>query len=139
MRLFKTGILIHDYFLKKMQNNGLNVSYEILSDIQYVQELKIKLVEEANECLNALISNKQEDKNDLKHELADVLEVVEHLAKAVHLDMREILKIKAEKKEKIGGFESKIKTHYIEVADDNLEELNYYLQYPDKHPEITDK
>ncbi len=71
MRRFKTNILIRDKRLKQMQQNGINVNYEILAQEKYLDELKLKLVEEATECLNTPLT----EKDELSKELADVLEV----------------------------------------------------------------
>ncbi len=130
MPRFKTDILIRNNMLKKMQDNGLAVSYEILSNEQYIYELKRKLVEEAMECLNA----SHIGKNDLKHEIADVLEVIEHLISAYGLNKTEIQQIKRTKKEKLGGFDKKIKTHFVEVDENNSSELEYYKQNAQKYP-----
>ena len=132
MPRFKTDILIRNNMLKKMQDNKLAVSYEILSNEQYIYELKRKLFEEAMECLNA----SHIGKNDLKHEIADVLEVVEHLISACQFNENEIKKIKQTKKEKLGGFDKKIKTHFVEVDENNFSELEYYKQNAHKYPTI---
>ncbi|MDR2901524.1 MAG: nucleoside triphosphate pyrophosphohydrolase [Lactobacillales bacterium] len=129
MRRFKTNILIRNNRLKIMQDNGLTVKYEILSDADYIHELKKKLIEEAIEVLDA------KDTNELKSELIDVMEIIEHLTHALGFDTSELSEIKSEKQRKIGKFDHKIKTHHIEMPPSH-EELPYYLSKPHKYPEI---
>lgn len=130
MRRFKTNILIRDKRLKQMQQNGINVNYEILCQKKYLDELKLKLVEEATECLNTPLT----EKDELSKELADILEVIDYLIKAANLNPAEILAYKKKKHEKLGGFDLKIKTHFVEIDENNKLELDYYLKFPDKYP-----
>lgn len=116
-----------------MQQNGINVNYEILAQEKYLDELKLKLVEEATECLNTPLT----EKDELSKELADVLEVINYLIKAAGLNPAEILAYKKQKHEKLGGFDLKIKTHFTEIDEKNKSELDYYLKYPDKYPCIN--
>jgi predicted house-cleaning noncanonical NTP pyrophosphatase (MazG superfamily) len=113
-----------------MQEKGIIVDYEILSDEAYIRELKQKLIEETTEL------SETNNPDELKYELADVLEVIEHLIAVNALDREEIKNIQEEKQKKLGGFEKKIKTHYVEIAEDNKEEIEYYLARPHKYPEI---
>lgn len=128
-RKFKTDILVRNNRLEMMQKQGINVNYKILSDEEYLQELKNKIVEEANEvcdCKNC---------NELAEEIADILEVVEHLLDVSNLKMEDIEKIKKIKQEKVGKFDRKIKTFFVEVDDEN-DVIDYYLKRPNKYPEI---
>jgi len=130
MRKFKTDILIRDNRLEQMQNMGIKVNHEILSDENYIVELKRKLIEESTEAMQ------ENDIEELKHEIADVLEVVDHLIEACGFDREELSKIKKEKQEKIGGFKRRIKTSSVEMEEDNEGSLNYYTTRPHKYPEI---
>lgn len=132
MKRFKTNILIRDKRLKQMQNKGLKVDYEILSNEAYLKELKLKLVEESTECLNTL------NNEDLITELADVLEVIDFIIKAAGLNKDKILSYKSQKYEKLGGFDLKIKTHFVEIEEKNQDELSYYLKFPDKYPSLDE-
>lgn len=129
MKRFKTNILVRDNRLKDMQNAGLTVNYKILDDSEYQQELKQKLVEESTEAL--LTTNR----HDLVEELSDVMEVFEHLLESSNISMDEIRKIKENKKQKVGGFQQKIKTFSVEMNEDNTE-VEYYKNRPNKYPEI---
>lgn len=129
MKKFATNILIRNNRLAIMEKNGLTVNYEILSDSDYLIELKKKLLEEAREVFEA------ETSQDLKVELIDVMEVLEHLIDFYAFDEKELRKIKEDKQTKIGKFDKKIKTHSVEMPDDH-EEVSYYLSKPNKYPEI---
>lgn len=130
MPRFKTDILIRDKRLKQMQQNGVNVNYEILGQEEYLHELKLKLVEEAKECFNT----PSREKDELSKELADVLEVIDYLIKTANLNPDKILAYKKQKHENLGGFDLRIKTNFIEIDEENKSELDYYLKYPDKYP-----
>lgn len=129
MRRFATNILVRNNRLSMMENNGLTVNYEILSDNDYVTELKSKLLEETQEIIDA--KNIQE----LKEEIADVMEVLEHLIDFYAFDEVELKKIKDKKQIIYGKFDKKIKTYYVEMPE-NHEEITYYLSKPHKYPEI---
>ena len=70
--------------------------------IKYTECLFNKLREECEEVITA------DSKENLAEELADLLEVMQAIAKNNNIDFEEIEKIKAFKKEKRGGFERKI-------------------------------
>lgn len=128
-RRFKTDILVRNNRIEQMENLGLNVNYKVLSDEEYLKELKNKIVEEANEVAIA------ENVDELSSEIGDVLEVIEHMAEAYNLDMDIIQQKKREKQNKIGKFDKKYKTFWIEM-DENNGSLDYYLSKPEKYPEI---
>ena len=112
-----------------MQNDGIIVNYEILSDDEYIKELHLKLIEEAKEV------SESNDKEALENEIGDVLEVIEHIISSHSLDIEEIQKRKKQKQETLGGFDQKIKTKHVEISEDN-EALEYYLSNSHKYPEI---
>jgi len=129
MRKFATNILVRNNRLAIMKKNGLSVNYEILSNNDYLIELKNKLLEESKELIEA------KTPKELKEEIIDVMEVLEHLIDFYSFDTNELTKIKNDKQIKYGKFDKKIKTHYVEMPD-NHEELTYYLSKPNKYPEI---
>lgn len=81
------------------ENNEIPI-IKILNDNEYKTSLENKLLEEYNEVINA-------DDNYIE-ELADMLEVIDALAKTQNKTFIDVLKIKEEKKNKRGGFENKI-------------------------------
>ena len=75
--------LIRSNLPDRMRKEGVTLSSKRLSDEEYADELKRKLVEEANEVLDT------SKKESLALELADVLEVVRSIADANNISMDE--------------------------------------------------
>ena len=99
------GKLVRDRIIDIIKENGETPIYHTLSDEEYLKELHKKLLEEANEFIEA----------DDKEELADLLEVVYAIAKHKNINMDEVEKIRVKKREKRGGFEDKI---YLETVEE---------------------
>ena len=83
------------------KNNCIPVT-RILNDKDYKKELEKKLLEEYNEVLEATTSKERIE------ELADMLEIIQALAKLENKTLKDIQKIAEEKRLKRGGFEKKI-------------------------------
>lgn len=130
-RKFKTDILVRNNRIQQMQDQGIVVNYQILNDKQYICELKRKIVEEANEVAVA------DTIEELSSEIGDVLEVIDHLIDVYKLDIDNIQKLKADKQKRIGKFDKRYKTNFVEINEDN-EAINYYLKKKDKYPEIVE-
>lgn len=130
-RKFKTDILVRNNRIQQMQDQGIVVNYQILDDKQYVCELKRKIVEEANEVAVA------DTIEELSSEIGDVLEVIDHLIDVYKLDIDNIQKLKTDKQNRIGKFDKRYKTNFVEIDEDN-EAINYYLKKKDKYPEIVE-
>lgn len=94
--------------MKKITNNGEFVSYRVLDDIEYKRELLNKLKEECNEVIDAFAYGQS---GDMVIELADVLEVLNYLAKSINVNMQEVNDVAMMKKAKNGGFDKK---YYLE-------------------------
>lgn len=92
-------------------NNGENPSTRILNDEEYTVELINKLKEECKEVENATI------KEDILEECADVLQVLEDIAKLNQSTLDDVINIKKKKEEKRGGFDSKI---FLESVEENV-------------------
>ena len=130
-RKFKTDILVRNNRIQQMQDQGIVVNYQILDDERYICELKRKIVEEANEVAVA------DTIEELSSEIGDVLEVIDHLIDVCKLDIDNIQKLKADKQKRIGKFDKRYKTNFVEIDEDN-EAINYYLKKKDKYPEIVE-
>lgn len=131
-RKFKTDILVRNNRIQQMQDQGIVVNYQILDDKQYICELKRKIVEEANEVAVA------DTIEELSSEIGDVLEVIDHLIDVYKLDIDNIQKLKTDKQKRIGKFDKRYKTNFVEIDEDN-EAINYYLKNKNKYPEIVEK
>ena len=97
--------LVRDNIPEIIRKNGEIPHTSILDDEKYLQELRTKLIEETNEFI---------DSEEIV-ELADILEVVEYLAKAKGSNLDEVLKLKEKKASKNGAFEKKI---FLECVED---------------------
>ena len=90
--------LIRDKIIEQMEKKGCKVTYEILDDKRYREELDKKLKEEVNEDLEAY---------DIE-EMADIMEVIHAMLDYSGVTMQEVEKVRIEKKNKKGGFKNKI-------------------------------
>lgn len=93
--------LVRDNIIDIIKNNGEEPIYSILDDSNYVSCLEKKLYEEYLEVIEA-------SGDDRIEELADMLEVIEALAKTCNKTLEDVLLVKNNKKNKRGGFENKI-------------------------------
>lgn len=100
--------LVRDNIIDKISNNDEIASYRVLDDIEYKKELLNKLKEECNEVIDAFNNGQS---GEMVIELADVLEVINYLAKSINVDMQEVNDIAMLKKAKNGGFDKK---YYLE-------------------------
>jgi predicted house-cleaning noncanonical NTP pyrophosphatase (MazG superfamily) len=81
-----------------------------LSREETLEELKNKLLEEAQEVFEAY----GKDREHLKEEIADVIEVIDAILYHNDIKLDEVLKIRDAKKGKKGGFETGL---YLESID----------------------
>lgn len=84
---------------------GKKATYRVMDDEEYLRELNKKVLEEANEFVEA---------NDVE-ELADVIEVLESVMTAKGITWDEVKRVKQAKKEAKGGFAGKI---YLESVEE---------------------
>lgn len=90
--------LVRDFIPKIIEADGKRYTVETLSDKEYLRLLDCKLDEELAEY--------QESKS--LEELADLVEVIQAVAKARGWTMEELERVRTEKKAERGGFEKKI-------------------------------
>ncbi len=96
--------LVRDNIPEIIKNNGQTAYLSILDEEQYYNELKKKLLEETNEFLE---SSEVE-------ELADIVEVVDALAKAQGSSLENVIEIKNKKSSKNGKFEKRLFLEKVE-------------------------
>ena len=96
-----TGKLVRDGIPEIIQSSGGDPEWLTLNEAQHLAALRLKLVEEANEVLEA------EDEG-LIAELADVLEVLAALATANDIDWSDIERTREEKRAERGGFQRRV-------------------------------
>ncbi|MBQ9531294.1 MAG: nucleoside triphosphate pyrophosphohydrolase [Eubacterium sp.] len=90
--------LVRDNIPDIIKSNGQSAKTVILDDEKYTVALEKKLKEETREYLHS---------KELM-ELADILEVVEALAKNQGSSFEEVLELKRQKQEKNGAFDKRI-------------------------------
>lgn len=121
--------LVRDKIPEIISAKNIDVFSYIMEQEEYIQSLKQKLLEEAEEVIAATSTQL------LQKELADVLEVIYTLADAHKINITEIERIRLHKKESRGGFGNKRYITYIEM-DQNNKDKEYYLKHPGKYHQI---
>jgi len=94
--------LVRDKIPQIIEAKGKEVSTIILSNEDYIKELKTKCLEEVEEYMKATTNE------EAKEELADILEVLHAIAKTHGSSMEEIESIRLRKKQARGGFQERI-------------------------------
>jgi len=94
--------LVRDRIPEIIEKSGRKPVTHVADDNEYWDKLKLKLQEEVDEVL--------EDGTDdeVKEELADVLEVINAICKFKKVDKEELELLRVKKVEERGGFEDKI-------------------------------
>lgn len=123
--------LIRDRIPNIIIGHGLSFKARKLDDVEFENELANKLIEEAKEvaekvqwlnhkCEQEPVSNEEInlDMQDIKEELADVLEVYIYLVKSLGLTTNDIETAANEKRAKRGSFEDKIYLEWVEDANE---------------------
>ena len=127
---FKTEKLIRDHLPSILRAKGIVLNERIMDQEEFISKLKAKLLEEAQEV------NASQNLEDLSEELADMLEVIQSIAKATGLSMQQIEQKRVEKLQTKGGFDCKIYCKCVDIEENNPA-INYYLENPQKYPETT--
>ena len=102
--------LVRDLIPAIIEKSGKKSITKILSNEDYIKELRKKSYEELEEYMNTT------NKDDSLEELADVLEILTALAEAHGSSIEEVEKIRVKKALDRGGFNDKI--FLIEVEDE---------------------
>lgn len=101
--------LVRDNIPAIIEESGKTPNHRTLNDIEFRNALRLKLVEEANEVLDATT------RDEMIRELADVCEVVYHLAGVLEVDSNTLYDLADEKLSTNGGFDKRI---FLESVDD---------------------
>lgn len=121
MRKFAANKLIRDKLPELIKTkNGTYLDCITLSETDFIDALKRKLVEEANEVLTA------ESQEEVIKEIADVLEVLDGIYRLMNISMQQILQEKLSKREEKGGFELGVYCRTVNVDDSDTELLKKY-------------
>ena len=103
--------LIRDRIPEIIAASGKTCSTIILDNESFFQELKNKLVEEANELLHA------QSQKELLNELADLLEVIESIIHSCGFSHEQLHEIQSRKLTERGGFKQRLFLEYVEEPD----------------------
>lgn len=128
MRTFKLDKLVRDKIVEIMEGLGQTVEYRTLSDAEYLDELKRKLVEEATE-----IDLRSEDA--LK-ELTDLQEVIDAAVVAIGSAKEDQLVLQHQRAAERGAFNDKLYVDTVSTEDDD-KWAEYYAKEPERFPEIS--
>ena len=93
--------LVRDNIPDIIKENGEEPVYRVLSDKEFLVELKKKLLEESNEVINS-------SDDEMLSELGDLLEVMISLARVYNISLDDIIISSSEKRDKRGSFTKKI-------------------------------
>ncbi len=94
--------LVRDRIPEIIEKNGESFNTRILTEEEYIKELKRKCYEEFDEYAAT------DNDKDAVEELADLLELMHALATVHGTDIHEIERVRNEKAEKRGGFLDRI-------------------------------
>lgn len=94
--------LVRDKIPEIIHQAGRECEVRILSNAEYLEALRQKLIEEAQEA--ALASS-----DDLVKELADLYEVIDAVLTAFGIERETVLAAQKQRQQERGGFERKIK------------------------------
>jgi predicted house-cleaning noncanonical NTP pyrophosphatase (MazG superfamily) len=131
MKKVNRNKLVRDRIPNIIIGHDLSFKARKLGAVEFENELTNKLIEEANEvaekvqwlnhkCEQEPVSKEEHtlDMQEIKEELADVLEVYVHLVKALGLTTNDIEAAANEKRAKRGSFEDKIYLEWVEDANE---------------------
>ncbi len=128
-RKFRQNKLWRDKAVDMTEANGSKVHWNRLNDTEFLEQLKIKFMEEAQEVCDA------KNKEALIEELADILEVIDSLCRVQGFTLQDILNAKSKKYQKRGGFDGR---RFVTFAEHEVGSFGekYCLADPEKYPEI---
>ncbi len=130
MKKFAFKKIIRDKLYQDLLNDKkVVVDKKELTIDEFLIQLKEKLIEEALEVKYATSIE------ELKEEIADVIEVINSILKITKIEYNEVEKYRKHKFEERGGFEKPIYINSISM-EENHSDINYLLENKEKYPEI---
>ena len=129
MRKFHQNKLWRDKMVVRVEQMGSVVHSHCLDDAAYDQQLRLKLLEEADEVARA------SDQKELVAELADVFEAIDALCTLHGVTKEEIVAVQTAKRAERGGFYDRL---FVTVAEHPIDSYleKYCLAEPEKYPEV---
>ena len=102
--------LVRDKIPEIIRASGNQCEISTLNDVEYIEALKQKLLEEANEVAIA-------PPEELAEELADVMEVIDALMAAAGIEPEKVKEIQQVKRSQRGGFDNRIKLLWTRTSE----------------------
>ena len=130
MRKFKQNKLWRDKAVEMMEQQGSRIHWRTLDDENFLSELRLKLLEEAEEVASA------KNRREMISELADLFEVIDTLVAANGIGKGEIIEVQLDKQKIRGGFRGKKFVEFAEHPIGSFGEQYCLLDFK-KYPEIT--
>lgn len=130
MRTFKFSKLVRDKIVESIVSVGNKPNWKTLSDEEFVKELKKKIVEEALEV------PRTNDPKEVVKELADLQELIDNLLPVLGVSQKKFKEIQEMKNEDRGSFKKRQYVEDVETNDTVTKWVQYYLDNPDKYPEV---
>ena len=130
-RKFKQDKLWRDKAVEQLEQLGSKIHWTRLDKDLFAEQLRIKLLEEAEEVCKA------KTKESLSEELADLLEVITSFCELHEITLQDITHLQHKKRQERGGFQGR---KYVTVAEHPIGSFGekYCLNDPDKYPEIIE-
>ncbi len=128
-RRFKVEKLIRDDLPSVLEKKKIMSQHKILTHEEYIRSLYEKLKEEALEVSLSF------HLDELREELADVMEVFNAILAVHQISFEEIETMREHKQKLKGSFKKKIYCEFVEMDDQNPH-LSYYEDKSDQYPEI---
>ena len=129
MYKFQQNKLWRDKAPDMLRAYGSIVQVMPLTDAEYDAQLRIKLLEEADEVCVA------KNHKELMEELADVCEVVDALCKLHGISKEQLIATQTKKRQEKGGFYERM---YVTIAEHPAGSFaeSYCRAQPEKYPEV---
>ena len=100
MRRFKFEKLVRDKIVDQIISTGDKPNWKVLSDSEYIQKLKDKIVEESQEIPRTT------DQEEIVKELADIQEIIDNLLETLNISKEKFAEIQKAKNDKSGSFKN---------------------------------
>lgn len=102
--------LVRDYIPEIIRESGNQCEIKILNELEYIQALRNKLVEEAQEVAKAI-------PEELSQELADIYEVIDALLVAYNIQKETVIAKQQQRRQTRGGFSKRIELLWTKSPD----------------------
>ena len=119
--------LVRDNIPEMTKDEGGFTKFKILSNEEFLTEITKKIVEEAQEVVDA------KDKQEMTTEIGDVLEIIDEIIKVSGIDKKEIEKSRIKKRQERSGFDNHIFLKSVKIPKDHKEDWVF------RYKEITEK